>query len=331
MVLTAAIWPLGMVWADEAPADKSAQAAVDKPAAAVPSKVAEVNGKQINYEDYARQLEIMKQRVLKGRPGQLPEPMMQQIQNQVVQQMVAEELLFQESLKKGIKIEPKAVDAELLKLKQRFGTEDQYQKTLQRMKLTEEKLRVQIAHQAAIRKLIESEISSQVEVTEDDSKKYFEENTEKFRQPERVRARHILIKVSKDDDEQKKAAARKKLEDLKKKIMAGDDFSELAKTHSEGPSNSRGGDLGYFTRGRMVPSFEEAAFKLAPNEVSDIVETQFGFHLIKLVDRQEAKDPDFEEVKERIISVLKRQKVQELLEPYVAKLKETAKIETFLK
>lgn len=322
-LLVAAILPPGQVLAETV--------ATEKTTAEKPTKVAAVNGTVISYSDYARQLEIMKQRVLKGRPDKLPEPLMQRIQTQVIQQMVAEELLFQESRKKGIKIDPKMVEAEFMNMKQRFGTEEQYQKTLKLMNITEEKLKGQIDHQAAIRKLVETEISSKVEVSEEDTKKYFEENAGKFRKPERVRARHILIKVAKEDDDRKKALARQKLEDIKKKIMGGEDFGELAQKHSEGPSNTRGGDLGYFTRGRMVKSFEDVAFKLAPSEVSDIVETRFGYHLIKVEEQQKAKDPGYDEIKRKIADVLRRERVQKLLEPYVAKLKEQAEIETFLK
>ncbi len=321
-LMTVALWPLGNALAEEETKEKAAE----QP----PTKVAEVNGTVIPYSDFTYQLNIMKQRLLRGRPGQLPEPMMQQLRSRVVDQMVAEELLFQESQKKGIKITPQKVEAELLNLKQRFGTEESYQAALKRTEMTEEKLKGQIAHQAAIRELVESEISSKVEVTEADSKKYFEENADKFRSPEQVRASHILIKVEKGDDDKKKAAARKKLEDIKKKVLAGDDFGKLAKENSEGPSNTRGGDLGFFTRGRMVKNFEEVAFKLAPNEVSDIVETQFGYHLIKVVDRKEAHEASFDEVKERIDTTLRQERVQNMLEPYVAKLKEAAKVETFL-
>ena len=93
----------------------------------------------------------------------------------------------------------------------------------------------------------------------------------------------------------------------------------------------REGDLGYFTRGRMVKSFEDVAFSLAPNEVSDIVETQFGYHLIKVLDHQPEKDPTFEEVEPRIMAQLRNEMIQQKIEPYINKLKEAAKIEIFLK
>jgi peptidyl-prolyl cis-trans isomerase C len=154
---------------------------------------------------------------------------------------------------------------------------------------------------------------------------------DKFKQPERVRARHILIKVDKGDSEDKKTAAKKKLQDIQKRILAGEDFSKLAKKNSEGPSNVKGGDLGYFTKGRMVKSFDEVAFKLAPNEVSDIVETQFGYHLIKVIDRQAAGAQPYEKMKEQIKSQLFKEQVHKKMEPYVKILREKAKVQVHIK
>lgn len=313
--------------ADDAPAP----AKKTEVKASAPTKAAEVNGKVISYQDFERQLEIFKQQVMRGQPGQLPEALMDRAKAQVVNQMIAEELLYQEGVKQGIKPEEGFVDNELKSLKGRFASNEQYLDTLKRMKLTEEQLKGQIAHQATIRKLIEKEVTSQIKITKEDAQKYFETNKDKFHEPERVRAQHILIKVAAGDDDQKKAAARKKLEGIKKQIMAGEDFGKLAKEQSEGPSNVREGDLGYFTRGRMVKPFEDVAFSLAPNEVSDIVETQFGYHLIKVLDHQSDKDPSFEEVEPKIMALLRNEAIQQKIEPYIGKLKESAKIETFIK
>ena len=295
-----------------------------------PDKVAEVNGKVIAYKDFERQLEIFKQQVMRGQAGQLPEALMERAKTQVVNQMIAEELLYQESVKQDFKLENGFVDKELSSLKGRFASNEQYTETLNRMQMTEDQLKAQIARQAIIRKLIEKEVVSKISITKEDAQKYFESNTAKFHQPERVRAQHILIKVDTGADEQKKAEALAKLKDIKKRVLAGEDFGKLAKDLSEGPSNVREGDLGYFTRGRMVKPFEDAAFKLAPNEVSDIVETQFGYHLIKVLDHQLDKDLSFDEVEPQIMATLRNERIQQKMEPYLQKLRENAKIETFL-
>lgn len=312
----AMLWPMSVLAGD--------------PAATQPAKVAVVNGKAISYQDFERKLMIFKQQALRGQPGELPEALMDRAKNQVVNQMISEELLYQESIKQKLKLEDGFVDKELKSLKERFGTDSNYRETLKRMDLTEDQLKDQINRQALIRKLVEKEVISKIELSSEDAKKYFLSNADKFHQPERVRAQHILIKLESGADEQKKAEARKKLEGVKKRILAGEDFGKLAKEYSEGPSNVREGDLGYFTRGRMVKSFEDAAFKLAPNEVSDIVETQFGYHLIKVLDHQAAKDPSFEEVEPRVMTILRNEMIQQKLTPYLHNLRQDAKVETFL-
>src|SRR6266704_2821042 len=125
---------------------------------------------------------------------------------------------------------------------------------------------------------------SQVEVKDDDVAEYYALHREdKFTEPEQVRARHILMKVAADAGADAKAAARKKAEELLAKVKAGADFAALAKESSQDPgSGAKGGDLGLFPRGRMTPTFEEAAFALQAGGVSDVVETPFGFHVIKV-------------------------------------------------
>jgi peptidyl-prolyl cis-trans isomerase C len=296
-----------------------------------PTKVAVVNGKAIAYKDFERKMKVITQQVMRGHPGQLPDALKERAKTEAVNQLISEELLYQESVKKKLKLDKGRVDKELQGLKGRFKNDAQYRETLKRMDLTEVQLKQQIARQAIIRMLLEKEVLSNIAPTKEDAKKYFESNSAEFHQPERVRAQHILIKVEPGADEQKKAEARKKLEGVKKRVLAGEDFGKLAKEYSEGPSNVREGNLGYFTRGRMVKPFEDAAFKLAPNEVSDIVETQFGYHLIKVLDHKAAKDPSFEEIEPRIMDILRKKKIQQKYEAYIYKLRQNAKIETFLK
>jgi peptidyl-prolyl cis-trans isomerase C len=300
------------------------------PTPSKPSKVAVVNGKDISFQDFERKLQIIMQQVMRGQPGQFPEALKDRAKNEAVNQLIAEELMYQEGVKQKLKLEDGQVEKELKTLKERFDSDAQYQETLKRMELNEDQLKGQIARQALIRKLVEKEVISTVELGKEDAKKYFASNSADFHQPERVRAQHILIKVDPGADEKNKTEARKKLEGVKKRILAGEDFGKLAKEYSEGPSNVREGDLGYFTRGRMVKPFEDAAFKLAPNEVSDIVETQFGYHLIKVLDHQAAKDPSFEEIEPRVMAILRNKKIHQKYEAYIFKLRQDAKIETLI-
>ncbi|MGD9369465.1 MAG: peptidylprolyl isomerase, partial [Desulfobacteraceae bacterium] len=297
----------------------------------VPAKAADINGIAIPYKDFEHQLNMFKQQALRGKVGQLPDALDQRLKTQVIQQMVAEELLFQEATKQGVKADSNEIENRMTSIKNRFRNEKQFQEKLNEAGLTEEKLRNQIRRQTVIAELIKKEIAPQVKVTPQDAKKYYDENPEKFRQPERVRAQHILMKVEKGDSEDKKSEARQKLMKLQKRILAGEDFSNLAREHSQGPSNAKGGDLGYFAKGQMVKPFEEVAFKLAPNEVSDIVETRFGYHLIKVLDHQPESSSPYESVEKKLMSVLFNEQLQEKLKPYVLALREKAKIQVYIK
>jgi len=138
------------------------------------------------------------------------------------------------------------------------------------------------------------------------------------------------IKVDPQADELKRAEARKRIEEIHQKLQKGEDFATLAKAFSEGPSRAKGGELGYFKQGQMVKPFEETAFALRPGEVSDLVETRFGYHLIKVIERKPEATIAFEDVKDRLVHYLKQEKTQKEVSLYVQKLKEKAKVERFL-
>jgi len=294
-------------------------------------KAADVNGTAITVADFERQLAMFQKQVMQGQAGQLPEALRQRLKDQVIQKMVGDELLYQEAVKKGHSIDNKSVDNEMVRIKGQFKDDKQYQAQLKASGHTEENLRNQIHRQASISQLIKKEIVPKIDIKPEEIKQYYDNNMDKFRRPERVRAQHILMKTEQGDSEEKKAEARKKLEALHKRILAGEDFSALAKEHSQGPSNVRGGDLGFFTRGRMVKSFEDVAFKLAPNEVSDIVETQFGYHLIKVLEHQAENNPPYDEVQPKIKSLLFNQHIQKQLEPFVKSIREKSKVEIYIK
>ena len=145
-------------------------------------------------------------------------------------------------------------------------------------------------------------------VTDDEVKAYYEAHTDEFSRPEQVRASHILIKLDEKADDKAVADARAKLLKVKARLAKGADFAEMAKKYSEGPSNVRGGELGWFSRGMMVPPFEEAAFDQEPGTVSDPVRTRFGWHLIKVEERREAGTEALDEVATDIKSQLAEEK-----------------------
>lgn len=147
---------------------------------------------------------------------------------------------------------------------------------------------------------VQKNILSKVKVTDKDVEEYYKNHIKEFEKPESVRVRHILIGFKGDISDDEKKKLRKKAEDILRKAKDGNDFAKLASEYSDDPgSKAKGGDLGYFPRGNMVPEFENAAFSLKPGEISDIVETPYGYHIIKLEDKKAAETPAFDSVKDQ--------------------------------
>ncbi len=158
-------------------------------------------------------------------------------------------------------------------------------------------------------------------VNEKELKTYYEKNKDKFREPKAIKARHILIEVPQDASPEQEKKALKKAQELRARLLKGEDFAKLAKEYSADPgTKERGGDLGFFTRGQMVKEFEDAAFSLKPGEISPPVRTAFGYHLIKVEEVRESKQKSFEEVKEKVRQELISTKEQEALQMVLQEL-----------
>jgi len=293
------------------------------------AKVAEVNGVVISREQFDKELEIHLERV--SRQGrQLADDQLTALKKDILEGLIEREILFQECQKTGIKIQDQAVDEQLAAIKKRFPSEAEYNSALSQMKLTEADVKAQVARGLAIRELIDQQITGKIEITDEESKAFYDRNLQLFKQPEQVKASHILIKVDAAATDAQKSEARNKIDAVRQKLKDGGDFAELAKEYSEGPSNSRGGDLGYFKRGQMVKPFEDAVFAMQPDEVSDIVETRFGYHIIKVYDKKPEQTLAYADVKDQLSQRLKQEKIEKEATKYIDQLKKDAKIEKYL-
>ena len=261
-------------------------------------KVAVVNGAIITQGDFDREIIGIRQKMLsKGTP--LSESQLSKIRYQVLESLINRELLYQESLKKGIDVKEEVIEKEFNVFKRRFPGDEQFKSALQKAGLSVDALKAQIRRGVIIQQYVNKYFYQKVEVSPEDTKEYYDGHRDLFKQPEQVRASHILIKVDPQAKTSEKVAARKKIKEIEMKIKKGENFNTLASKLSEGPSSAKGGDLGYFKRGQMVPSFDKAAFGLKPGEVSDIVETMFGYHLIKVTDKKAEFTVAYEQVKEK--------------------------------
>ena len=287
--------------------------------------IASVNGKDITAEEVERELKnIVMQYQGRVAPEQLKQ-ILPKLREQAVESMINKSLLIHEAEKNKIQLDAKQIDSELNGIAGQFDTPEKFQQQLEAMGLSRNQLRGEVEQNLKIEKLLGSRIST-AETTPDEVSAFYKDKPDNFKVPEQVRASHILFKLEADAPDAIKTQKRLDLAGLQGQINQGADFADLAGRHSECPSKEKGGDLGFFARGSMVKPFEDAVFSLKQGQVSTIVETRFGFHLIKLVDRRDAQTTPLKDVKDKIMKHLKQQKQGQALSEYIKQLRVGADI-----
>lgn len=296
--------------------------------AAADGIAAKVNGAAIHDRDLQGELNGALQEVLAS--GVTPtEEQLAQFRTETLERLIKIELLFQKSEKAGVKVDPKMIDSQLQTLKARFPGEDQYKEFLKGLGLSEDEVKGQFRKNFTVQQYIKEQFADKAKITDMEIREFYDSNQDKFLQPDSVKASHILMLVKEDETKEEKEKKRAKLQQVRKEILEGADFSEMAKRFSECPSNTKGGDLGFFSRGQMVQPFEEAAFKMMPGDMSDIVETKFGFHLIKLVEKKAESKVSYDEAKGEISNYLTQVKVGKEIERFVEGLRKEAEVKIF--
>lgn len=240
--------------------------------------LAEVNGVKITTGDLTSEVKNLPEyvRAMADTP---------QGRKQILETMVIRELALQKATKEGLDKGP------------------EFEEKLQTLKKN-----------LIIETYLKKRIDAEAQVSDADLKKFYDQNIEKFKTGEQIRASHILVKTEKEAKE------------LLAKIRAGGNFEELARKNSVDSSSAKGGDLGWFGRGSMVPVFEKAAIALKEGQVSDVVKSDFGFHIIKLTGKRAAGTRPFEEVKNQIKAAIMPGKQQEVFMKIKEELKKNAKI-----
>jgi len=291
--------------------------------------VAVVNGVAIKKKDLSRSVDQTRRRFIQmGRKLEGKE--LNNVENKILDTLIDRELLYQESEKEGVKVSKEKVNKEIEGLRKKFSDKKAFVDALKAVNLTEAELEDQIKRQLAIKELIDQKIASKVKISDKEAKEFYDKHPEYFKKPEEVRASHILVKVPSDADKKKVAEAKKKIEAVQARLKKGEDFSKVAKEVSEGPSSKKGGDLGYFKRGQMVKPFEDAAFALNPGQMSGIIRTRYGFHIIKVTGKKPASVTPFKNVSGKIKAYLKQKKVQKDVQVLIASLRKKAKIEKMM-
>jgi peptidyl-prolyl cis-trans isomerase C len=256
----------------------------------------------------------------------LSDSQLSEIKKDVLEELINRELLLQESKKSGVTVEAAEVKEQLDQMRSQYATDAEFKRTLNMMGFSGTNIESQIKEWMEVRRFVNDRIAKKIIIPEKDIKASYDSHPHIFKRPESVHAAHILIKVDPAADKLQKSEARKEIAMIKNKLKRGEDFAALAKVYSQGPSSVKGGDLGYFGRGQMVKPFETAAFALKPGEVSGIVKTRFGYHIIKVFDKKPPVTIPYEDARKRIAQHLKNQKVQKQLNQYIDELKKNAVI-----
>jgi peptidyl-prolyl cis-trans isomerase C len=295
--------------------------------AQLPDVLARVNGEAVNKAEFDRAVGALEAR----NGGPVPAEQRDRILREVLDQIVSYKLLIQESRTRKIAATDAEVDERIKEIQKQFPSEDAFKQMLTSRKTTLDQVRSDIRQDITVQKLITNEIADKVAVKPEQVTDFYAKNPDQFNQPERVRASHILIMVPKGADAAAKTAAQTKAADILKEVKAGKDFAALATEHSQDPGSAKnGGDLGFFQQGQMVGPFNDVAFKLAPGSVSDLVETEFGFHIIKVAEKQTARTVPLEEVRPKLEQYLERQNREQQTDAFVNGLKAKGKVEILI-
>ncbi|HEY3174600.1 MAG TPA: peptidylprolyl isomerase [Candidatus Polarisedimenticolia bacterium] len=285
---------------------------------------ARVNGVPIYKVDF----EIALQNFMEssGMGADAPEDKKKEAEKSVLDGMIGSELLFQKAQAIPVEVPQTEVDQALTQTRQGMG-EDGLKAELEKRKMTEKELESLIRHNMTIQKMIQQTIVGTTVVSDDEMRRFYSEHLPEMQEPEYVDASHILAKAAPGDPADKKQAARVKIDGALKRVKGGEDFGAVAKEVSEDSSAPRGGVLGTVHRGQTIPAFEAAAFKLESGQISEVVETDFGYHIIKVTGKHPAGTAPFERAKEKIGEFLKHQKSQQAIENLVSSLRTAAKVE----
>ena len=291
-----------------------------------------VNGTAISRGDFQREFD----RVWRSKGAKLKladESKLAEMKREALENLVTRELLLQESRRRKIKVAQADIDREFGQLKAQFANEGQFNETITRLKLNEALIREQMANGLAIRALVNEAVGSKfiVTISDDEIRTYYERHKETFAKPPQAHLSHILIAVDPAwNSEQKKAAADKTAR-LRELLVEGEDFVRLAAQHSDdNQSKDQGGDIGWFSPGQLVPSLEKKVEPLKEGEISPVIEDRFGFQIIKVIERKAAVTPPLNELKGKIRGILKQERGLKLLQPFIKKLRDEAKVEILL-
>ena len=295
--------------------------------AQLPEVVAYVNGEPITGTDVETGISELEARA--GQP--VPPGQRDQVVRDVLDQLIGYRLLIQETQERRTSVPEADVDARVAELRGQFPSEDAFLETLQLRQMTLDMLRTDARQSLQVDRLLETETGDGPPVTEEEITTFYEQNPADFQQDEQVRASHILLSFPEDADAATKDEVRTRAAGVLDLVRSGADFAGTAMQYSDDPgSRPGGGDLGYFQRGQMVPPFEEAAFALQPAQISDLVESPFGYHIIQVTDRMPTRTIPLAEVRQEVQLFLEGRSRDLRMQAFVDALREQGQVDIYI-
>jgi len=288
--------------------------------------VVTVDGEKITHGEIMQGVQMNMMQMSRRVPPQQLSQMAGQMYQNVTDTLIANILLTKAAEKSSLAVSDEELAKEIAKIEANAPEGTSLKDALAENKIDFAEWKEDMRKQMIVRKLVEEKTANVAEASAVEVAKFYEENIDSFKAPETVAASHILLAFKPEDTDATKALKKKEIEKIRADILAGAKFEAIAEEKSDCPSGKRGGDLGTFSRGQMVPEFETAAFSQEAGAIGDVVETQFGYHLIKTTAHKQAGVRPLAEVKEQLQEYLTGKTKQEALLAYIEDLKSKATV-----
>jgi peptidyl-prolyl cis-trans isomerase C len=308
------------------PTPPPAAAFVKPVPAELPAVIARINGEDVRRGDLEKLLENYQRE-----NGPLPPTERDQVVRNALDYLIGLRLLLQESQSRKLAVPDAEIEERVAMIRKQFPTEEAFKKELAAQKATLEQVRTETRQELLVARLLEAEVGPKMAVSAEDVEKAYTDNPQAFQTPDEVRASHILIAFPPDADAAAKAGALARAESVLKSARGGKDFAALAKEFSQDPGSAvKGGDLDFFNPAEMVPPFRDAASTLKPGVISDLVETQYGYHIIKVTGRRAGRKVSLDEARGQIEQRLQMTNRDRYTQEFVNGLRQKAKVEVFI-
>jgi parvulin-like peptidyl-prolyl isomerase len=253
-----------------------------------------------------------------------------EIQKTVLERMITVHLANQKAEAMGMAATEEEVDARVAGVRAEIGNPTDFRLYLTVQNLTETKLREQLAQQISAEKLLQAEVIDKVEVREAEVREYYKDNKERMIGPERAHVRHIFVRLRSEMTDEERDQARRKIDGARERLAAGEDFGELAVELSEDAAAASGGDLGWVERGQVSGPFQVITFSSPVDQISEVVATDYGYHILQVLEKQEAGVVSLEEARAAIEYEVLEGKRREAVQRYLANLRSSTEVHTYL-